>query len=1110
MIKNIKKTTKIKNIIKNNDLNFNDFIKNKINYIQDIIRNTILSIKINKEIFSNNDITLSISILTELYEKTKEISINQNVIIDENSLLINKKNDQIKAMEILQEIMNKLLLITCGFGTKNMKDLLYIIFDEEFENLKFENELIKSKFELITKHIHPIGCKIIQWKNQKNLNYKTDEICINKITEENIIIENSNCFECFDTDKYTNTFYQKIYGIRVVIHSETKKKTIIINGVIDDIEIECFSNIYIDKRKQEIKELTDEYENKEKEIIIRILDSFHLKDILIYGNEDLNKKMISVITEMNMIKQSKLDNTIKKFLDLDAYLQRNLLINLLLYNDDDEINYLCYILYDLINLNISNDVINNEQQFIFDSLPFKIKKYFKDVVKFTTKYTNEMMQKYDLHKITLEQQIYLLNANDVVKEKAVLKLKEVKSKTDETGLKAKQYLEGLLKIPFNVYKEEPILKKIKEINKIYTKLIFVLEHLFDNFNINCIVKKEKYTIIEIINNIKKIDFFLKNNVNNYIKNTINNQSYKQVLNIIHHINTIKKSKKEKKIITTNKKKDYFISDISDYLNKNNTNNVISDIFDIVHTEIPFSLNKTFTEITNIKSNIQQIENTMLSIENALDESIYSHNHAKKQIIKIIAQWMNGEQSGYCFGFEGCPGIGKTSLAKKGLSNCLKDEQGNSRPFAFIALGGSSNGSFLEGHGYTYMNSSWGKMVEILIDTKCMNPIIYIDELDKVSKTENGKEIIGIFTHLIDQTQNDKFQDKYFSGIDIDLSKALFIFSYNDPEQIDRVLLDRIHRIKFDNLVLNDKIVIVKKFILPEINKKMGFENIVDISDEIIEFIINEYTLEPGVRKLKEIFFDLFGEINLNLLKFEKYSISNHSNKSDNKNHYNNIELPIILTKENIENKYLVKYDKINNKKIHNKSEIGIINGLWANSLGKGGIIPIQTMFFPTSSFLELKLTGLQGDVMKESMFVSKSLAWNLTPNNIKNSWIKHFEETKEQGIHIHCPEGAISKDGPSAGTAITIAIYSLLNKKLIKNNIAITGEICLNGDITAIGGLEYKIIGGIEAGITSFIYPKLNNKDFKDWFSKNDNSKYNNIQFIEVSNIQEVLDYVFI
>ena len=168
-------------------------------------------------------------------------------------------------------------------------------------------------------------------------------------------------------------------------------------------------------------------------------------------------------------------------------------------------------------------------------------------------------------------------------------------------------------------------------------------------------------------------------------------------------------------------------------------------------------------------------------------------------LKIVGQWINGEQKGYCFGFEGSPGVGKTSLAKRGLASCLEDENGVTRPFSFIALGGSSNGSTLEGHNYTYVNSTWGKVVDVLMESKCMNPIIYIDELDKVSKTEQGREIIGILTHLIDTTQNDEFQDRYFSGIPFDLSKALFIFSYNDPDQIDRILLDRIHRIQISQL-----------------------------------------------------------------------------------------------------------------------------------------------------------------------------------------------------------------------------------------------------------------------------------------------------------------------
>jgi ATP-dependent Lon protease len=498
------------------------------------------------------------------------------------------------------------------------------------------------------------------------------------------------------------------------------------------------------------------------------------------------------------------------------------------------------------------------------------------------------------------------------------------------------------------------------------------------------------------------------------------------------------------------------------------------------------------ELNTLAIKIESVETTVEDIHNVLDASIYSHEYAKNQILKIIGQWINGEQKGYSFGFEGSPGIWKTSLAKNGLSHCLIDENGVSRPFHFIALGGSCSGATLEGYGYTYVNSTWGRIVDILIESKCMNPIIYIDELDKVSKTDAGKEIIGILTHLIDTTQNDSFQDKYFSGINIDLSKVLFVFSYNDPENIDRILLDRIHRIKFDNLLVEDKIVIVKKYIIPEVNKNMGLEDIIILSDSIIEYVINTYTAEPGVRKLKEIIFDLYGEINIELLKCK------------------DMEIPIHITKELLDKKYLIKYHKIEVKLIHKENEVGVVNGLWANSLGRGGIIPIQTMFFPSTTFLDLKLTGLQGDVMKESMNVAKTLAWDLTPNERKKELLKIFEETKCQGLHIHCPEGAVSKDGPSAGTAITLAIYSLFNKLPVINTVAITGEINLQGEVTAIGGLDLKIMGGIASGIKTFLYPCKNNREFCEFMDKHKEKPIlEGINFKEINKIQDVFQYVF-
>jgi ATP-dependent Lon protease len=277
---------------------------------------------------------------------------------------------------------------------------------------------------------------------------------------------------------------------------------------------------------------------------------------------------------------------------------------------------------------------------------------------------------------------------------------------------------------------------------------------------------------------------------------------------------------------------------------------------------------------------------------------------------------------------------------------------------------------------------------------------------------------------------------------------------------------------------------------------MGLDGCIELSDDIISHIIETYTLESGVRKLKEVIFDLYGEVNIELLKCENPG---------------NIKLPIQITTDLLETKYLSKYDKMREMKIHDNDQIGIINGLWANSLGRGGIIPIQCVFFPTSTFLELRLTGMQGDVMKESMNVAKSLAWNLLTETERANCLERFEKTKEQGIHIHCPDGATPKDGPSAGGAITSVIYSILSGKKIKRDVAMTGEINLQGRITEIGGLEQKILGGIRAGIKTFLYPSANSPEFNKFMQKyNSSPNIEGIQFNSVSDIKETFDALFI
>ena len=179
-------------------------------------------------------------------------------------------------------------------------------------------------------------------------------------------------------------------------------------------------------------------------------------------------------------------------------------------------------------------------------------------------------------------------------------------------------------------------------------------------------------------------------------------------------------------------------------------------------------------------------------------------------------------------------------------------------------------------------------------------------------------------------------------------------------------------------------------------------------------------------------------------------------------------------------------------------------------MGQGGIIPIEAQYFPSTSFMELKLTGLQGDVMKESMTVAKTLASSLVDTETMTKNIEQFEKTKIQGIHIHCPEGAVPKDGPSAGTAITCCIYSLLTGRKIKRHIAITGEINLQGYVTAIGGLDLKILGGIKGGVTEFIFPKENKKDYDDFIELyKDKGLLTDIQFHMVEHISDVLKLIF-
>jgi hypothetical protein len=274
-------------------------------------------------------------------------------------------------------------------------------------------------------------------------------------------------------------------------------------------------------------------------------------------------------------------------------------------------------------------------------------------------------------------------------------------------------------------------------------------------------------------------------------------------------------------------------------------------------QIPFG--KFNTLPVTIDDGIEKCHNFMDNAKTILDNAVYGLNDAKIQIMQMIGQWIaNPKAFGSAIAIKGPMGTGKTSLVKEGISKILE------REFAFVALGGASDGSFLEGHSYTYEGSVWGRIVDILIKSKSMNPVIFFDELDKVSDTTRGDEIIGILTHLTDSSQNNKFHDKYFGDLEFDLSRCLFIFSYNDESKINPILRDRMYRIQTSGYDVNDKLTISSQYLIPKIQEQVRFDKSdIIIPDDTIRYIVSKNTEnEQGVRNLKRCLEIIYMKLNL--------------------------------------------------------------------------------------------------------------------------------------------------------------------------------------------------------------------------------------------------------
>lgn len=309
-------------------------------------------------------------------------------------------------------------------------------------------------------------------------------------------------------------------------------------------------------------------------------------------------------------------------------------------------------------------------------------------------------------------------------------------------------------------------------------------------------------------------------------------------------------------------------------------------------KIPF--NKYNNLPISFADGIEQCHEFMENAKKILDSVTYGLEDAKIQIMQMIGLWLvNPNAIGCAIAIKGPPGTGKTTLIKEGISKILN------RPFALVALGGCGDSGFIDGFDYTYEGSKHGKIIDILIQCGCMNPVILFDELDKLSDSFKGQEITGVLTHLTDSTQNSKFSDKYFSEISIDMSKALFIFSYNDESAVNPILKDRMYKIETKGYKTKDKLIIAKDYLLPKIREEIKFDNdAIVFNDELLEYIINDFTeKEDGVRNLKRCLEIIYKKLNLYRLMKPNVNLFENSEGFKLKS---KITWPCILTRQLID------------------------------------------------------------------------------------------------------------------------------------------------------------------------------------------------------------------
>ncbi len=467
-------------------------------------------------------------------------------------------------------------------------------------------------------------------------------------------------------------------------------------------------------------------------------------------------------------------------------------------------------------------------------------------------------------------------------------------------------------------------------------------------------------------------------------------------------------------------------------------------------------------ITSLSWKKEKFKNYDISkAKEVLDKEHFGLKKVKKRIIEEIAVMnLNKKQSGSILLFVGPPGTGKTSVASS-IAKALN------RKYVRISLGGIRDEAEIRGHRRTYLGALPGRIMSGIEKSGVSNPVIVLDEVDKLITSYDGDPASALL-EVLDPEQNNTFTDHYLN-VPYDLSDTLFICTANSIDKIPEPLLNRMEIIEFSGYTPMEKEQIAKEYLIPESMKKIGLtKKQIGFTSSGIKNIIKDYTMESGVRGLKRIIEHLCRESALKIVTGEENKI-----EITNKNYSEYIDI-----------------HKIHHDEVGKSTNSGIITGLAWTSAG-GEILFIESSM--TKGKGKLTITGQLGDVMKESIQIAISL--------IKNIYPEYVKKISESDIHIHVPEGAVPKDGPSAGITITTALASLLTNKKVSGNIAMTGEVSLRGNVMPIGGLKEKLMAAERAGVKKAFIPKDNIEDLKD-IPEEIKEK---IEVIPVTTVKEVL-----